>query len=108
MTKGLLQSIAANVDVIEPTKKFTDELARQKITRTIFTVGMEAWQPLEDVQYDLIWIQWCSNHLDDEQLVEFFKRCQMALKPDGYIIVKENLSNIGVDIFDELDSSVTR
>lgn len=96
------------MDVIEPTKKFTDELSRQKITRNIFTVGMEAWEPLKDVQYDLIWIQWCSSHLDDEQLVEFFKRCQSALKSDGYIIVKENLSNIGEDVFDELDSSVTR
>ncbi|TQS32999.1 hypothetical protein Golomagni_06671, partial [Golovinomyces magnicellulatus] len=54
------------------------------------------------------WIQWCASHLDDDQLAQFLVRSKPAIKEGGYIIFKENLSNTGVDIFDKLDSSVTR
>lgn len=108
VTKGLLLNIATNIDIIEPTTKFTDELAKQKITRNIFNVGLEAWHPTDGIAYDLIWIQWCASHLDDDQLAQFLLRSKSAIKEKGYIIFKENLSNTGVDIFDELDSSVTR
>lgn len=60
------------------------------------------------MKYDLIWNQWCLGHLTDAQLVKFLKKCCSALKPGGWIVVKENLSTSDEDVFDETDSSVTR
>jgi protein N-terminal methyltransferase len=52
--------------------------------------------------------QWCIGHLTDAALVEYLRRCMNGIRDDGVIVVKENISNSGDDIFDELDSSVTR
>eukprot|EP00741_Cyanophora_paradoxa_P014758 tig00020824_g14236.t1 len=38
--------------------------------------------------YDVIWIQWVIGHLTDEDMVAFLKRCQRALRPEGWIVVK--------------------
>ena len=46
--------------------------------------------------------------MTDVQLIAYLEKCGKALNDDGLIIVKENLSTTGADIFDELDSSVTR
>ncbi len=78
-------------------------------------------------KYDLIWNQWCVGHLTDSQLTAYLRRCIPILKQDpdpdpdnhddagaagngGWIVVKENLSTdpSGEDVYDELDSCVTR
>ena len=62
-------------------------------------------------KYDLIFNQWCLNHLSFPSLVAYFKSLiPLLLLPNGWIIVKENLSTdaFGSDIFDAEDSSVTR
>ena len=63
-----------------------------------------------DIVYDLIWTQWCVGQLTDTQLVEYLRRIQDSLIKGGWIVVKENLSNhqLGEDIYDDTDSSVTR
>lgn len=65
--------------------------------------------------FDVIWCQWCLGHLNDEDLVPFFRRCRAALRDRGksLIIVKENLCQDAEDgsarvSFDESDSSLTR
>lgn len=72
--------------------------------------------------FDVIWCQWCLGHLSDPELVDFFKRCKLALRPpisaddertQSLIIVKENTCFDKPDgsantVFDEEDSSVTR
>ncbi|KUI64502.1 Alpha N-terminal protein methyltransferase 1 [Cytospora mali] len=109
ITEGLLLSIAAEVDIVEPIAKFTEGLAKKSGVRQVFNVGLEEWQPSEGVQYDLIWNQWCVGHLTDEQLVQYLERCKTVLTPgDGLIVVKENTSTSGMDLFDDEDSSVTR
>ncbi|KAL2262515.1 hypothetical protein VTK26DRAFT_1095 [Humicola hyalothermophila] len=110
VTQGLLlDGIAQQVDVIEPTVKFTAALQGKPGVRKIFNMGLEEWQPNEGFSYDLVWIQWCVGHLTDEQLVQFLKLCKSVLNPEaGLIVVKENNSTGGKDEFDELDSSVTR
>lgn len=89
----------------------------------------------EKRQYDLVWAQWCLGYLRDEVLVTFLSKLSGRrggsagtdegdgnnkgyLKKGGWIIVKENVSTSvaegkdvkseTVDVFDELDSSVTR
>lgn len=99
-------SIASTVDIVEPIVKFTDTLKDQDGVGQIFNVGLEKWDP--EGPYDLIWNQWCVGHLTDEQLVAYLVRCASALNSSGWVIVKENLSTGEYDLYDEVDSSVTR
>lgn len=89
----------------------------------------------EGVRYDVIWIQWCLQHLSDADLISFFRRCKRALKPPrtlegnepkdateekkeeelngGMIFVKENVCGENEDgseksIWDDEDHSITR
>jgi protein N-terminal methyltransferase len=95
--------------VIEPVAKFTENLKGTGGIRSIFNVGLEEWHPAQDVEYDLIWNQWCICHLTDQQLVQYLEKCKTVLRPgDGFITIKENLSIRGVDVFDDMDSTITR
>lgn len=61
--------------------------------------------------YDVIWMQWVTGHLDDDDLVEFLKRCKESLvQEDGVIIIKDNVTSYLVteSIFDERDSTIIR
>jgi protein N-terminal methyltransferase len=133
ITKGLLLGVAKQVDVVEPVKKFTDELvqslgngeyAGDGESKTgkgqvgeVINLGLQDWIP-EPGAYNVIWNQWCLGHLTDVQLVEYLERCKEGLKSakegeesiKSWIIVKENLSTDirHKDIYDEEDSSVTR
>ncbi|PNP42506.1 hypothetical protein TGAMA5MH_05247 [Trichoderma gamsii] len=108
VTEGLLIPLADEVDVIEPVAKFTAGLQGKEGVRHVYNHGLQDWEPVDGLTYDLIWTQWCVGHLTDSQLVEYLKRCQVALNPGAMIVLKENLSTSGRDVFDELDSSVTR
>jgi protein N-terminal methyltransferase len=133
ITKGLLLGVARRVDVVEPVKKFTDELVQslgngeyagdgegkdgKGQVGEVINLGLQDWVPESGV-YNVIWNQWCLGHLTDAQLVVYLRRCKDGLVPakDGekvsksWIVVKENMStNIRLeDIYDEEDSSVTR
>lgn len=91
---------------MEPIAKFSEKLQDHPNVGNIFNVGLESWTPSEE--YDLIWNQWCLGHLTDLQLKEYLERCKRGLKKAGFVIVKENLSELPNDLFDDLDSSVTR
>lgn len=113
VTEGFLSHIAERVDIVEPVEKFGKILRAMKAEEDgkleeVFAVGLEDWTPTKT--YDLIWNQWCVGHLTDSQFVAYLIRCSKALSHGGWIVVKENLSTqaYGEDIFDDLDSSVTR
>ncbi|KAK3325987.1 alpha-N-methyltransferase NTM1 [Apodospora peruviana] len=110
VTEGLLVKVASKVDIIEPTAKFTAALEGKPGVGKIHNVGLEEWRPAVDDRYDLVWVQWCAGHLNDEQLVSFLDRCKSVLTnpKDAVIVVKENTTTNGEDDFDEVDSSVTR
>jgi protein N-terminal methyltransferase len=133
ITKGLLLGVAKKVDVVEPVKKFTDELVQslgngeyagdgdstegKGQVGEVINLGLQDWIP-ERGAYDVIWNQWCLGHLTDKQLKVYLKRCTEGLKlakegeevAQSWIIVKENLSTDPrhKDVYDEEDSSVTR
>lgn len=48
-----------------------------------------------------------TGHLTDEHLSSFLKRCRLGLKPNGIIVIKDNMAQEGV-IMDDVDSSVCR
>lgn len=110
ITTGLLVDVAEVVDVVEPVKSFTDKVKDAEGVGSIYNVGLEAWFLDKDGlgPYDLIWNQWCVGQLTDAQLVAYLQRVQKVLNEGGWIVVKENLSNTGQDVFDADDSSVTR
>ncbi|KAI1414679.1 alpha-N-methyltransferase NTM1 [Hypoxylon sp. FL1857] len=117
ITQGLLLDVAETVDIVEPIAKFTAALAGRPGVGRIYNVGLEEWRPDDetvDAEYDLIWNQWCLGHLTDQQLDAYLRRCAGVLstgedgKVKGVIVVKENMSTAGRDLFDEVDSSVTR
>ncbi|KAL8355843.1 hypothetical protein RB601_001238 [Gaeumannomyces tritici] len=109
ITKGLLLDIAKNVDVVEPIAKFTATLGEVTGVRSISNIGLEEWEPQTGTTYDLVWTQWCLGHLTDDEVILYLKRCKAALTPEtGLIVVKENLNSGEEDLFDKLDSSVTR
>lgn len=77
----------------------------------------------EPVQYDVVWCQWCLQHLSEKDLLKFLEEAQRALRPSsgegedaypgGVIVVKENVCRDGEDgteatWYDEEDFSVTR
>ncbi|KAF8545444.1 alpha-N-methyltransferase NTM1 [Trichophaea hybrida] len=104
------------VDIVEPVKKFTDEISNPENFKEekaagkigeIYNVGLESWTP-EKKAYWMIWNQWCVGHLTDSSLVEYLRRCADGIRDGGVIVVKENISNCPDDVFDDLDSSVTR
>ncbi|KAJ3481523.1 hypothetical protein NLG97_g7804 [Lecanicillium saksenae] len=109
VTEGLLAGVAENIDIVEPVAKFTAALHGKPSVRNIFNVGLEEWSPTDGIKYDLIWTQWCLGHLTETQTVKYLSRCKEALVPEaGVIVIKENLSTGGEDVFDPVDSSVTR
>jgi protein N-terminal methyltransferase len=93
--------------------KFTKVLQDSAVAKTgavgtVLHQGSRDWYP--EKKYDLIWTQWCVGHLMDSQLIDYTVRCRNALTENGLMVVKENLSthNLGHDMYDDEDSSVTR
>lgn len=111
ITDGFLSKIADVVDIVEPVKSFTNQIKADNVGR-IFNLGIEDWDPQAERcgPYDLIWIQWCLSQITDLQTISFLQRLVLVLRVGGHIVVKENISShpAGSDIFDEVDSSVTR
>ena len=82
---------------------------RKKVEQKIYK-GLQDFYP-EKNRYDVFWCQWVLCYQADNDLVKFLERCREALKPGGFIFVKENTTNTksrkAVE-FDEVDSSVCR
>ncbi len=75
--------------------------------------------PINLIQPNSIWCQWCLGHLSTPDLLLFLARSKKALRqnttPDSpaYIFVKENVCDNapdgkGTEFLDEEDSSLTR
>ncbi|KAI7470502.1 hypothetical protein KC351_g12625 [Hortaea werneckii] len=111
IAEGFLTQVAETVDIVEPVKSFTDQIQGKPGIGEIYNVGLEAWFPdHQGAPYDLIWNQWCVGQLTDAQFVAYLQRLPAVLSDGGWIVVKENQSNdpFGQDIYDEVDSSVSR
>lgn len=115
VTEGFLSNVCEVVDIVEPIDKFARVLGNSTLKAEgrvgeIYTLGLEQWEPPTERQYDLIWHQWCVGHLTDTQLTDHLRKCKRYVVEGGWIVVKENLSSDpeGKDLYDELDSSVTR
>lgn len=68
-------------------------------------------------RYDLVWIQWTTMYLTDDDLIRLLRECQRALTPEGVIVLKDNVIDQvkgpkglvdGRYMVDEEDASVSR
>ncbi|XP_046403296.1 N-terminal Xaa-Pro-Lys N-methyltransferase 1 [Ischnura elegans] len=110
ITKHLLQNHFETVDLVEQNPHFLDE-AKKSLGScprigSYYPIGLQSFEPQFE-KYDVIWCQWVLGHLTDEDFVKFFKSCKKGLRPNGVIVVKENVSGGELEK-DEQDSSVTR
>ena len=110
MTEGFLLLAAETVDIVEPVVQFTEKIRGKEGVGEVYNLGLEDWFPEKAGlgPYELVWNQWCVGQLNDAQFVGYLRRLPPVLKKGGWIVVKENLSNAGEDVYDETDSSVTR
>nr|CAG4644342.1 EOG090X0EJQ [Lepidurus arcticus] len=111
VTKEFLKDHFKIVDLVEQDFHFL-EAAKTDLSATghkgrFFCQGLQNFQP-EEGYYDVIWSQWVLGHLIDADLVKFFERCKIGLRPKGYLVIKENVTASGEVEMDHTDSSVTR
>ncbi|XP_031143174.1 N-terminal Xaa-Pro-Lys N-methyltransferase 1 [Sander lucioperca] len=111
ITKRLLLPLFKTVDLVDVTQEFLDK-AKTYLGEEGNRVGRYLCSGLQDFvpesgRYDVIWIQWVIGHLTDDHLVDFLQRCQKALRPNGLVVIKDNVAYEGV-VPDEVDSSVCR
>ena len=99
------------MDLVEQNRVFLEKakdcLKDTEQAGTLYCCGLQNFIA-QECHYDVIWCQWVLGHLTDAHLIEFFKRCLNGLKPNGFIVVKENLTSSGETEMDQEDSSVTR
>ena len=96
VTEYVLSNFFNEIDLFEKDKVFLEKCKKKfagndKI-KNIYESSLEKFK--FEKKYDLIWIQWCLENLEDEDLLPFLKKCYENIKDDGIIIVKENLYNI--------------
>ena len=105
VTEYVLSNFFSEIDLFEKDKVFLEKCKQKFIgndkVKNIYESSLEKFQ--FEKKYDLIWIQWCLENLEDEDLFPFLKKCYDNIKDDGIIIVKENLYNIDEDEEDEID-----
>ncbi|XP_045113411.1 N-terminal Xaa-Pro-Lys N-methyltransferase 1-like [Portunus trituberculatus] len=111
ITKHLLQKHFGKVDLVEQCQSFLDR-AKESLKSSpkvgeYLCQGLQHFAP-EPGTYDVVWSQWVLGHLTDEDLENFFRRMARGLKPNGVVVVKENVTSSGIVELDEQDSSVTR
>ena len=105
VTEYVLSNFFKEIDLVERDKKFIEKCktkfsGNSKI-KNIYMSPLESFK--FERKYDLIWIQWCLENLEDEDLEPFLNKCYTHLNDDGLIIVKENLYNLEEDDDDDDD-----
>ncbi|CAK9822066.1 N-terminal Xaa-Pro-Lys N-methyltransferase 1 [Anthophora retusa] len=112
ITKNLLLNHFKYVDLVEQNSKFL-EVAKTCLKNYSTSIGNYYSTGLQNFhfttkKYDVIWCQWVLGHLEQDDLVEFLKKCSSGLNSNGLIVIKENVTNSKSSEIDTKDSSVTR
>ncbi len=96
VTSNVLINFFNNIDLFEKNENFVKKC--EEIFKNIPKIKNIYLSSLENFnfkqKYDLIWVQWCLENLEDEDLIPFLKKCYENINDNGIIIVKENLYNI--------------
>lgn len=83
VTKHLLAPIFKTVDLVEQDKNFVEK-SKTYLCDTSSNIGSYYNVGLQDFKsenniYDLIWVQWVSGHLTDDDFIKFLTECRYTL-----------------------------
>lgn len=114
ITKLLLLSFSDEVHLLEQSQLFLDKSveyigpeSRHRVKR--ICASLQSFQPEPGASYDIIWLQWVTGYLTDEELITFLVKMTSCLDPKhGLIILKDNTTAGSEPDTDMNDSSVTR
>mmetsp|Transcript_23547 Transcript_23547/g.41739 ORF Transcript_23547/g.41739 Transcript_23547/m.41739 type:complete len:246 (-) Transcript_23547:1693-2430(-) len=109
VTKALLIPLFERVDLVEQSEALlaaAPTYINDAKADNFMAIGLQDFKP-EPETYDCIWCQWVLSHLTDDDLLSFFENMAVALKPGGYLCLKENVKKKGF-LFHTDDFSVTR
>jgi len=111
ISKGLLLNVFDKVEMVdtcsehlESAKEYMGPLFERVSAQ--HCTGLEDFTPPE-AHYDCVWIQWVIIYLSDYDFISLLARCKKALKPGGYIVIKDNVCKSGCEM-DSNDGSITR
>lgn len=111
VTSSVLLNYFKECDIMEQDVKYVgfcrDAFKNEEKVKNIYQSSFQNFIFEKDRKYNLIWIQWCLENLDDDDLKEFMVKCKNALDKDGLVIVKENIVMKGYH-FSESDFSKQR
>ncbi|KRY87764.1 N-terminal Xaa-Pro-Lys N-methyltransferase 1 [Trichinella pseudospiralis] len=113
VTKAVLAEKFDQIDLVDVTERFLITSAKYLGPEVASKIGIKYCCALQNFyplfgMYNMIWMQWVSGQLHDDDLKEFLIRCKQALLPrQGFIVLKDNISP-GDSYYDQVDHSWTR
>ena len=103
VTEYVLSNFFEEIDLLEKDEKYIEKCKLKfydnKKVKDIYMSSLESFKFKK--KYDLIWVQWCLENIEDEDLDFFLNECYTHLNDEGLIIVKENLFNNDEDEIEE-------
>ncbi|MCQ2818931.1 MAG: N-terminal Xaa-Pro-Lys N-methyltransferase 1 [archaeon] len=96
VTQFVLVNFFEEIELFEQDSKFVNKakelLSSNKKVKGFYNESLENFDFKNKTNYyDLIWIQWTLENIEDDDLDTFLKKCYNALTDKGLIIVKENI-----------------
>lgn len=113
VSKYVLSHFFDSIDLLEQNENFLQQSknymgAKYSKVKNLFSQGIQDFQPLPDVKYNCIWLQWCVGYVTDADFVCFLEKCLQILTISGFIVIKDNVTRTDECIVDEEDGSVAR
>lgn len=93
VTSSVLVNFFNECDLLEQDEKFVhyckENFSNNPKIKNIFQSSLQEFSFTK--KYNTIWIQWCLENLEDEDLIQFLTLCKNNLEENGLIIIKENI-----------------
>jgi len=92
VTEYVLIEFYDKIDLFEQEDNFINKM-KEKFCNN-FHIGNIEKNTLQNYifkcKYDLIWIQWCLENLNKNDIISFLLKCKKNLNENGIIVIKEN------------------
>jgi protein N-terminal methyltransferase len=94
VTKSILVNYFKKIDIMEQDEKFVQTCRESfKDDPLIGNIYQNSLQDFKfEKTYEVIWIQWCLENLEDDDIILFMEKCKNALEKTGKVIIKENIT----------------
>ncbi|XP_061593297.1 N-terminal Xaa-Pro-Lys N-methyltransferase 2 [Cololabis saira] len=112
VTKNVLLPVFEKMELVDMMEHFLLHAHEEYLgdgadrIETYYCYSLQEFTPPKN-KYDVVWMQWVACHLTDKDLMNFLFLCKKSLRPDGVIIMKDNMARQGCKL-DPIDSSIGR